>query len=311
MIDFTKGLHKISERCYAYLQPDGSWGWSNAGLITDGQRSILIDTLFDLVLTQEMLDEISEKAVSNETIDTLVITHANGDHVYGNELVKGAEIIASKACAEEMADTSPQLLADLMKAAPTMGETGHYFTQCFSKFNFEGIELTLPTQTFEKQMELELGDKEIQLIEVGPCHTRGDVIVCVPDDRVVYAGDILFIGGTPIMWAGPVRNWIHACDFMLDMGVDTFVPGHGPITDKNGVESIKSYWLYIETETRKRYDDGMNAADAAFDIDLGPYSSWGEKERIAINVSALYKEFEGDDTPLNTIELFGLMAALI
>jgi glyoxylase-like metal-dependent hydrolase (beta-lactamase superfamily II) len=210
-----------------------------------------------------------------------------------------------------MADTPPELLAEMMKAAPTMGELGQYFTHCFSEFNFQGIQLTLPTKTFEKQMKLDLGAKEIQLIKVGPCHTKGDVIVFIPEDRVVYSGDMLFIGGTPIMWVGPVKNWINACDLMLDMEADIFVPGHGPVTNKKGVDSIKSYWLYIETEARKRYDNGMSAEDAALDIDLGMYNSWGEKERIAINVSALFKGFKGDDTPLNMIELFGLMAKMI
>ncbi|MBW1814485.1 MAG: MBL fold metallo-hydrolase [Deltaproteobacteria bacterium] len=311
MVDYKKGLHKIGDCTYAYLQPDGSWGWSNAGFVSDGSNSILVDTLFDLKLTREMLDEISQKVKGAEKIDTLVITHANGDHVYGNELVKGAEIIASKACAEEMTETPPQMLAEMMKAAPTLGDIGRYFTHCFSEFNFDGITLTFPTNTFEGRMDLTVGSKEVNLIEVGPCHTKGDVIVFVPYDRTVFAGDMLFIGGTPIMWIGPVKNWIQACDLMLDMEADIFVPGHGPITDKKGVDSIKAYWHYIEAEARKRYDDGMNAEDAAFDIDLGPYGSWGEKERIVINAAALFKEFKGDDTPLNAVELFGLMARMV
>jgi len=311
MVNYKKGLHKIGNHTYAYLQPDGSWGWSNAGLIFDGNASILIDTLFDLSLTREMLDEIKRTLKSLERIDTLVITHANGDHVYGNELVKGAQIVASKACADEMSHTPPQLMADMMKAAPTMGEIGKYFTRCFADFDFEGITLTLPTKTFEGRMDLSIGDTRVHLIEVGPCHTNGDAIVYVPSDGVVYAGDILFIGGTPIMWVGPVQNWIKACDLMLDMDADVFVPGHGPVTDKKGVESIKAYWLYIEAEARKRFDAGMSAEDAARDIDLGPYKKWGEKERIAINVAALFKEFSGDTTPLNTGELFGLMARLV
>ncbi|MCJ7772248.1 MAG: MBL fold metallo-hydrolase [Desulfobacterales bacterium] len=310
-MDFKKGLHKIGNCTYAYLQPDGSWGWSNAGFISDENKSLLIDTLFDLALTREMLDAIKQNTKSTEKIDTLVITHANGDHVYGNELLKGAEIIASKACAEEMSDTPPQVMAEMIKAAPTMGKLGEYFTHCFSQFSFEGITLTLPTKTFEGRMDLTVGNIGVNLIEVGPCHTRGDVIVFVPSDRTVYAGDMLFIGGTPIMWIGPVKNWIRACDLMLDMEADIFVPGHGPVTDKKGVDTIKGYWIYVEAEARKRFDAGMSAEDSAFDIDLGPYDKWGEKERIAINIASLFKEFGGDDTPLNTVELFGLMARMV
>ena len=112
------------------------------------------------------------------------------------------------------------------------------------------------------------------------------------------------------MWVGPVANWIGACDLMLEMDADIFVPGHGPITDKEGVKSVKGYWEYMTDESKKRYDAGMSADEAIADIDLGEYASWSDSERIAVNVNTLYKEFSGDKTPANTIELFGAMANL-
>jgi glyoxylase-like metal-dependent hydrolase (beta-lactamase superfamily II) len=308
--NYTKGLHAIGEGVYAYLQPDGSWGWSNAGLIVDGEASLLVDTLFDLDLTRDMLREMGQATTAAASIDTLVITHANGDHVYGNELVEGAEIIASRSCAEEMAETPPQMLAELSKAAPTMGELGEYFTSCFGKFNFEGIELTMPGRTFDGELTIHTGDKEIRLMEVGPCHTKGDVIVSVPGDGIVFAGDILFIGGTPIMWVGPVGNWIRACDMMLDMDADTFVPGHGPVTDKKGVAAIKGYWEFLTAEARKRFEQGEGPYEAATSIDLGAYNAWGERERTVINVSTLYQEFGYAGEPPSVIDLFTQMAAM-
>lgn len=308
--EYTKGLHDLENGVYAYLQPDGSWGWSNAGLIVDGDESLLVDTLFDLALTQEMLDAMKAATKAAESIDTLVITHANGDHHYGSQLVKGAEIIASKACAEELNETPPQMLAELAKNAPNMGDLGTFFIHCFGPFKFDGLTPLKPTRTFEKRLDIRIGSKEVRLIEVGPTHTNGDVIVSVPDAGVVFAADILFIGGTPIMWVGPVANWIRACDLMLEMDAEIFVPGHGPITDKQGVEAVKGYWEYVTDEARKRYDAGMSADEAIADIDLGEYSSWGESERIVVNVNTLYKEFSGDTTTANTVELFGTMAKL-
>jgi cyclase len=308
--EYTRGLHDLGKGIYAYLQPDGSWGWSNAGLIVGGNESLLVDTLFDLVLTREMLDAMRAASKAADSIDTLVITHANGDHYYGSQLVEGAEIIASKACAEELDESPPQMLAQLAKNALNMGELGDFFIKCFGQFKFDGITPLKPTRTFEKRMDITVGNKEVQLIQVGPAHTKGDVIAYVPEAGVVFAADILFIGGTPIMWAGPVANWIRACDLMLEMDAEIFVPGHGPITDKQGVEAVKGYWEYVTDEARKRYDAGMSAGEAIADIDLGEYSSWGESERIAVNVNTLFKEFSGDSTPANVIELFGTMAKL-
>ena len=93
---YRRGLHELGDGCHAYLQPDGSWGWSNAGLVVGDGASLLVDTLFDLPLTRTMLDEM---VVHTRTapIVTLVNTHANGDHCYGNELVGQAEIVASVA----------------------------------------------------------------------------------------------------------------------------------------------------------------------------------------------------------------------
>jgi len=240
--NYSKGLHNLGNGVYAYLQPNGSWGWSNAGLIVDGEESLLVDTLFDLALTREMLDAMRAATNAADSISILVNTHANGDHCYGNELVTGAEIIASQACSEEMNEMPPEMLAQILKAAPDMGEAGVYFTQGLGRFNFEDITLTPPTRTFEKRLDIKVGQKEVNLIEVGPAHTRGDILVYVPGDRTLFTGDILFIEGTPIMWAGPVVNWIRACDLILEMDVETIVPGHGPIKDKQGVGPVKGYF---------------------------------------------------------------------
>lgn len=174
----------------------------------------------------------------------------------------------------------------------------------------EGITHTLPNRTFDGQLTLTVGDKRVELTEVGPAHTGGDIMVHVPDDRTVFTGDILFIEGAPIIWAGPVQNWINACDLLLNWDLDTIVPGHGPITDHRGVEAMRAYLVYIRDEAKKRYDAGLSARDAAFDIALGDFESWGDSERIAINVDSMYREFSGGGERTHMQELFTRMAEL-
>jgi len=265
---YSKGLHDLGNGCYCYLQPDGSWGWSNAGLVVDSHESLLVDTLFDLELTRVMLDTMHRaEPKATARIGTLVNTHSNGDHVFGNELVAGAEIIASKACAEEMIhDGGVKRLADFKHNAASMGEAGRFFEEIFKPFDFDGINVAMPTRTFEGTLERKVGSKTVRLIQVGPAHTRGDVLAYVPENRVIFTGDILFVEGHPIIWAGPVGNWIKACQLMIDLDVDTVVPGHGPITDKAGVAAVKSYLEYIAREARRRFDAGMPVFEAAQDI---------------------------------------------
>jgi len=309
---YQKGLHDLGDGAYAWLAPDGSWGWSNAGLIVDGEESLLVDTLFDLRLTQEMLDAMRDaEPRAADRIGTLVNTHANGDHCHGNQLLEGAEIIASVAAAEEMSELPPEAMAALMKAmAADESPLGQFFRKCFGSFDFEGIRHTPPTLTFEGEMSVRVGDKPVELIQVGPAHTRGDVLVHVPGDRTVFTGDILFVDGTPIMWAGPVQNWIDACRRIVEMDVETVVPGHGPITDERGVAAVQGYLEYVRDETRKRYDAGMDAFEAAKDIALGDYASWGDAERIVVNVDRLYREFSGDESAPEIATLFSQMGEI-
>src|SRR4029453_8626996 len=196
---YTRGLHEIGDGTYPYPQPDGSWGWSNAGLVGHGDAWLLVDTLFDLNLTGDMLDTIRAAVPAARDIGTVVNTHANGDHCWGNQLVRDAEIIGSRACAEEMGGLPPALLAALA-ASPPEGPAGELIGRMWGPFEFEGIEITPPTTTFEGELTLKVGDRDVRLIEVGPAHTEGDVIVHVPDAGIVYTGDILFNGGHAIVW---------------------------------------------------------------------------------------------------------------
>jgi glyoxylase-like metal-dependent hydrolase (beta-lactamase superfamily II) len=129
---------------------------------------------------------------------------------------------------------------------------------------------------------------------------------------VIYTGDILFIDGTPLMWAGPIQNWIAACDLIASLDVHVIVPGHGPVTDQAGVRRMRGYLAFIDREARKRFDAGMSVADAAFDIDLGEYADWPDAERLGANVDALFRGYRGGEAEggPDVAALFGLMTRL-
>ncbi len=315
MTTFELGLSEVADGCHAYLQPDGGWGWSNAGLVTGDGTSLLVDTLFDLRLTASMLDAMAP-LTDQAPIGRLVNTHANGDHHYGNAEVVDrfapGEIIASTAAADEMPEVPPSMLAALNAAD---GEVGELFRSFFGEFHFDGIDLVLPTRTFDGRLELDVGGRAVELIEVGPAHTAGDVIAYVPDAATVYTGDILFIGGAPIVWAGPLSNWIAACDLMLALDVDTVVPGHGPVTDRSGIIAVRDYLSVVEREATERHEAGVDAFDAAREIGrlLGAddrFSSLGEVGRIAVNVDTVYRSLDPSHETPNVVEQFRRMAEL-
>jgi cyclase len=310
-VEIDASLTEVADGCLAYVQGSGRWGWSNAGLVVGDGSSLLVDTLFDLRLTRCMLDRF-EQHTQAAPIATVVNTHANGDHCYGNELVGAAEIVASTATAHEMALVPPALLAGLTAAD---GELGDLFRRFFGEFEFEGIELRTPDRTFDGRLDLDVGGRLVELVEVGPAHTAGDTLVVVPDAGVVYTGDILFIGGTPIVWAGPIANWIAACDLMLGMDVDVVVPGHGPITDKSGVRAVRDYLAFVDAEATARHAAGIDAFEAAREIAevIGAHAqfgSLGEFGRIAVNVDAVYRTLDPEHRAADVVEQFRRMAVL-
>jgi len=301
-------LSDFGNGSFAWLQPDGGWGLANAGLVSDAGEALLIDTLFDSQHTRAMLDGFAK--CSSAKIRTLFNTHQNGDHWFGNGLVEGAEIIATERAAHDMQHEEPDRLALMMKAAPQLGLTGEYLVHCFGHFDFEHAAPKLPDTTFTGSLSKHVGNKLVDLIEVGPAHTGGDAIVHVAADRTVFTGDILFVDGHPIIWAGPVSNWIAACNMIIDLDVETIVPGHGPLTDKAGVARLRDYLGYIRTEAQLRFKAGLGPLEAARSIALDDYAGWGDAERIAVNVATLYREFGDTSAPSDAAVLFGWMAQL-
>jgi glyoxylase-like metal-dependent hydrolase (beta-lactamase superfamily II) len=257
-----------------------------------------------------MLGDMRRAVPAAARIDTLVNTHANGDHCYGNQLVDGARIVASERTAAEMGDLPPAAMAALVAQAPQMGELGAFFLRCFGAFDFDGIELRLPDDTFAGQLTMHVGARELQLIEVGPAHTRGDTLALLPRERVLFSGDILFNEAHPIAWAGPVSNWIAACERILAMDVETIVPGHGPLAGKDSVAELKAYFEYLYDQARARHADGMSALEAARSMALDRWADWGESERLVVNIANIYAELDGAAEPLNPLEAFQWMAEL-
>ena len=302
---FEHGLHDVGAGCYAWIQPDGGWGWSNAGLVVDGDESLLVDTLFDLKLTRAMLDGMRLRRTRSRTqvrqagqyprrpgpLQRQRAGGGGGDH----RVQRGRPW-----------RWPPRVRTDSPRSCvrpPPWAETGRFVIEAFSAFDFEGITRTLPTTTFEGEYETHVGDKRVALKQVGPCHTTGDILVHVPGEKLIFTGDIVFVEGHPILWVGPVANWIAACDHILKLPVEIIVPGHGPITDKRGVQAVRDYLVYVRDEARARFDAGLSVFDAAMDISLADFESWGEAERIVVNVETLYREFGSTGQSGDPIEL--------
>jgi cyclase len=304
-IRYEKGLHELADGLWAYLQPTGTWGYSNAGLVAGEDTSLLVDTLFDLRLTREMLDAM-RPMTRTRPIDTLVNTHANGDHCYGNELVPDrAEIYATVAAAEEMREFPATRLAALKESEDD--ELREFAQYAFGDFELREVKGRMPDRTFHDSLTLSVGGRNVEVRDLGPAHTASDSIVYVSEARTAFTGDLVFVRGTPIAWAGPIGNWLRACDQLCELDVDLVIPGHGPVTDKRGVRDIHRYFSHVWDQAAERQAGGMGSIEAAFDIGLGEFADWPDSERIVVTVDTVYRELDPARPEADALELFRQM----
>ncbi len=324
---FDGGVREAGTGAFAWIQPNGDLGESNAGLVVGDGASVLIDTLWDERLTRRMLDGLAP-AREGAPISTLVNTHGDGDHWYGNGLLGGAEIIATERAAAQMAEEPPSMLTRMRPLPRLAGAVADLpvlpgkdrlrglaaFGEALSAYDFGGCAPRLPTRSFNGKLELEVGGRKLELIEVGPAHTPGDAIVRVPDAAVIFSGDIVFSGVTPIMWAGPAKNWVAALERIAALEPETIVPGHGPLCGLERLEELAGYWEYL----MRHVPEGAGGAidELTEELVLGaeyrtsPWGTWRGPERTLVNVAMIARERDGEPGPVGIRTRISLLAAM-
>ena len=328
---FPAGLQELGDGVWAWTQPNGGLGESNAGLVRGKGQSLLVDTLWDLRLTGAMLASMAEPT-AQAPIRRVVNTHGDGDHCWGNQLVAGAELIGTEACAHDVASEDPRGVRVLRKAAGVVGQVAQHapqglpgveqgvglgaFASQLAPFDFEGVEATPPTHTFTGTLELDVGGRAVHVIEVGPAHTPGDAIVHVPDARIVFAADVMFLGVAPIMWSGSVERWQAALQRIAKLDPVRVVPGHGPVTDLDGVREMGAYWDFVAPAVRARLAAGRTPEEAARDVIASPdyaaqpFASWDGPERLIVSADTIARNDRGEVGRPGDVARLGLLAAM-
>lgn len=303
-------LQELAPRVYAYLHPDRGLGWSNSGLVDRG-GGLVVDTFWDLPHTRVLRDAYARAGCAEPR--RVVNTHHNGDHCWGNQIFAGAEIIGHRECAARLGtDGSPAALQMLRDGAPTGDPALAWFASALAEWDFTGVELTPPTTLVDDRLDLDLDGLQVELRWVGPAHTAGDLIVHLPEQRIVFTGDVLFRLCTPIGWEGTFARWMAALDEIVALGPEVVVPGHGPLCGVEGPKEMRAYLAYVHAEAARFFAAGTDALEAARRIDLGPYAGWTEPERLVFNVERAYRELRGEafDAPIDVMATFRGMHAL-
>jgi cyclase len=268
-------IEEVSENVYAYVQPDGSWGLNNTGFIAGSESLIAIDTCFTERRSRAFRDAI--RSVSGLPVKTLVNTHHHADHTHGNFVFRDdALIIGHELCRKEVI------------------ESGLGTKALFPGVDWGEIDIAPPSVTFENWMAIYNDELRVELIYVGPAHTTNDILVWLPERRVVFTGDIIFNGGTPFALMGSIAGWLDALDRLRSLGANHIVPGHGAVCGPATIDEVAGYLRFVQNAALKGSEAGLSPLEAARETNLGTYADLLDRERLVGNLHRAYSELRGE-----------------
>jgi cyclase len=268
-------LIEVAERVFAYVQPDGSWWINNTGFVS-GQHSVVsIDACSTQRRTRAYLDTIA--SVTSAPVTTLINTHHHGDHTYGNSEFGGVTIIGHELCRAEVI------------SAGILGNTG-----IWEPVDWGELRVAPPTVTFTERLRVWSDDTPIEVSYVGrPAHTTNDCLVWLPDQQVLFCGDLLFNGGTPFLLMGSVASAIDVLTQVLaPIPARLIVPGHGEPCGRDLIDTTVGYLRFVLDLAREGISAGLSPLDVARQADLGEYAAWLDPERIVGNLHRAYRDLE-------------------
>jgi cyclase len=175
------------------------------------------------------------------------------------------------------------------------------------------LELAPPFLTYTDGVTLWSGDLRCEVRYVGtPAHTTNDSILHIPERSVVFAGDLLFNGGTPFALMGSVSGWIEVLETVLrPLGARTLVPGHGPVCGPGVIDDVLAYLRFVQRTAREAKAEGLSPLQAARAVDLGEFKDLLDAERIVGNLHRAYLELDGGErgAPIDLVQALGDMVA--
>jgi cyclase len=268
-------LEEVSPGVYAFIQPDGSWWINNTGFLVGDGGVVAIDSCSTERRTRAYLDAI--RSVSDRPVRALVNTHHHGDHTHGNHLFRPAAVIGHRQCRE------------LVLAF------GHpKWEGVFSPVDFGHLEIEAPFVTFTDRLDLHVDDLLVELHFIGtPAHTTNDVVAWIPERKVLFAGDLVFNGGTPFVVMGSVSGSLASLERLAAFGAGVIVPGHGDVCGPEVLDGIRSYLEFVQRTAAEGRAAGLSPLEAARKADLGPFAGLGDPERIVGNLHRAYAELDG------------------
>jgi len=287
----TTTMQEIADGVFAYVQADGGWCVNNSGVLLEPDRVTLIDTVATVRRAWRLQEALARLTAARPHL--LVSTHFHGDHTFGNSVLAGP---AAVVVAHERART------DIIEAG--LGLTG-----LWPDVEWGDIRLRPPDLTYRDTLTLHLGDRRVELLHVGPAHTTGDTVVWLPEERVLFAGDVLTSGCTPFVLMGSVSGSLRAIERLRSLRPRVVVGGHGPVCGPEVLDETAGYLRWLTGTAEDAVKSGLSPSAVAREVGAGPYGDWVDPERVVGNLHRACAELRGEPegAPLDVVAIFGEM----
>jgi glyoxylase-like metal-dependent hydrolase (beta-lactamase superfamily II) len=301
-------LVEISEGVYACIHKFGGKAISNAGIIDLGDGTLIFDTFLSPLVAAEIPEIV--KKLGLPPIEYVVNSHYHNDHIRGNQVFSDdIQIISTSRTAQLIAEMEPQELAAEKEYAPSQLEHYDSLMNAFAGDTlsreyknlllwqpyFETlvetnsiVETRLPDTYFEDEMIISGSKREVTLISMGRGHTDSDAVLYLPDEKILFASDLLFIEMHPYMADGHPDDLYLVLNKLLEMDVETVVPGHGPVGGPEDLEILVDYLKTANRAVADLIENGGNQADISTIQIPEQFSDWWFESFYYSNLRFLY-----------------------
>jgi glyoxylase-like metal-dependent hydrolase (beta-lactamase superfamily II) len=298
-------LQQLSEGVYAAIHSFGGYAICNAGIIDLGDKVLI----FDPFMTPDAADDLRKaaKTLTSSPIAFVVNSHFHNDHIRGNQVFSQTALISTKGTRDGILkhealqieyekEVAPKRLSDVK--ATLQNEKDEWTRKELTLWlgYYQGmieshpkLTLTVPNITFEDKLTIHGNQRTVELISFGRGHTESDLFLHLPDEKIAFMGDLLFIGMHPWLADGDPDSWISVLTKVKELGVETVVPGHGPVGNAEDISTMISYIKTMEQVAEGLIDKGKTKEDISLDYLPEQFKDWWLRRFFPLNLQFMYE----------------------
>jgi glyoxylase-like metal-dependent hydrolase (beta-lactamase superfamily II) len=308
-------IHSVAAGAYAAIAISGGAAFSNAGIVDLGDRTLIFDT-FETPRAAKDLSRAGEQ-LTGRSASLVIISHAHDDHWLGNQVFAGhTDILSTSATREAMIEsandwretkTDPSELEEMVRndeerlrsEADVLRRTS--LEHSIARWNhmlemLPELELKIPNQTFSEELIFYGARRSAILRTRGAGHTPSDCYLVLPDDNVMFMGDLGFFDRQPYMADGDPQKWGAQLEEMNQSDIETFVPGHGPIGGKAELARQREYIAFLQQSVARVIEEGGTVEDAIKLSVPEVFEEWlsGGRALLETNASSIFHRLIGE-----------------